>query len=290
MELYASEMFFRGDNEKEQTYDCCIHGKVIFKIGDKLLSDDTEWCVSASAYRFLHTLFKNHFMGAEEFLIPCCGHFMIPSEDKTTVSISGCNNGIDFNIIHKDENITIITADNTEYLIPFKEYKNAVISFAKQVMDFYKANPPREFEDDFGKDGYSAFVTEWYSLFDKAISMFNEIPKINSITFEDYEACTENEITGISKAGISLKSFGFINFKECAYNFKQTEGGSGKCVGEREITDLSFTFYTSPKPIMIKFIEKNKFIEFIAKENTISRFNKLQKQIIKFGYTTRDIS
>ena len=41
---------------------------------------------------------------------------------------------------------------------------------------------------------------------------------------------------------------------------------------------------------MIKFIERNKFIEFIAKENTISRFNKLQKQIIKFGYTTRDIS
>ena len=58
MELYASEMFFRGDNEKEQTYDCCIHGKVIFKIGDNLLSDNTEWCVSASAYRFLHTLFE----------------------------------------------------------------------------------------------------------------------------------------------------------------------------------------------------------------------------------------
>ena len=121
MELYASDMFFRGDNEKEQAYDCCIHGNIIFKIGDNLLSDNTEWCVSASAYRFLHTLFENHFMGAEDFLIPCCGHFMIPSEDKTSVNISGCNNGIDFNIIHEDENIAIITADNTEYLIPFKE-------------------------------------------------------------------------------------------------------------------------------------------------------------------------
>ena len=83
MELYASDMFFRGDNEKEQAYDCCIHGSIIFKIGDNLLSDNTEWCVSASAYRFLHTLFENHFMGTEDFLIPCCGHFMIPSEDKT---------------------------------------------------------------------------------------------------------------------------------------------------------------------------------------------------------------
>ena len=30
MELYASDMFFRGKNEKEQAYDRCIHGKVIF--------------------------------------------------------------------------------------------------------------------------------------------------------------------------------------------------------------------------------------------------------------------
>lgn len=288
MELYASEMFFRGDNEKEQTYDCCIHGKVIFKIGDKLLSNDTEWCVSASAYRFLHTLFENHFMGAEDFLIPCCGHFMIPSEDKTTVSISGCNNGIDFNIIHKDENITIITSDNTEYCIPFEEYKNAVIAFAEQVMDFYKSNPPRNFSDDFDKDGYSAFVAEWHSLYDKAISITGGIPKITHITFEDYDCCSEYDIAGISKEGISLKPFGFINFKECAYNFKQTEGGAGKCVGEREIANISFTFYTSPKPIMIKFIEEKKFLKFDTKK-AISRFHKFQKQIEEYGYTTRDL-
>ena len=229
MELYAKNLFFRGDTEADRAYDCCLHGNIVFKIDNIILSDDSEPCVSASAHRFLHTLVKNHFMGAEEFLIPCCGHTMIPSEDKMSVSIIGCNNGIDFNIIHEEENIAIITADNCEYRIPFEEYKSAVISFAKQVMDFYQANPPREFEDEFDKDGYSAFVTEWYSLYDKAIT--DDIPKINPITFEDYDACTENEITGISKEGISLNSFGFINFKECAYNFKQAEGGSGKCVG-----------------------------------------------------------
>ncbi len=290
MELYAQDMFFMGDTEKNKKFDCCIHGKVIFKIGDNLLSDDTEWCVSASAYRFLHTLFENHFMGAEDFLIPCCGHTMIPAEDKKTVSIIGCSNGIDFNIIHEDEDITIVLADNTEYRVSFADYRNAVLSFAQQVMDFYKSNPPREFEDTFDKDGYSAFVTEWYSLYDKAVALTNGIPKINPITFEDYDACTENEIMGISEAGISLKSFRFINFKECAYNFAQTEGGSGKCVGEREITDLSFTFYTSPKPIMIKYIEKSKIIEFFSRMNTISRFHKLQKKIVEYGYSTMDIS
>lgn len=291
MELYAREMFFHGNTKKEQLLDCCVHGKVIFKINDELLSDETQWCVSASAYRFLHSLFENHFMGGEDFLIPCCGHTMIPLEGKRSVSIIGCSNGIDFNIIHEKENITIVTADHDEYHIPFEEYKNAVISLAKQVMDFYKSNPPREFEDDFDKEGYSAFVTEWYSLYDKAISISNDIPEINPITFEDYDAYTDNEIVGISKEGISLKSFGFINFKECAYNFKQTEGGSGKCIGEREITDLSFTFYTSPKPIMIKFVEKNKLIELITKKhNTALRFQKLQEQIFGYGYNTRDMS
>ena len=290
MELYASDMFFRGKNEKEQAYDRCIHGKVIFKSGNKLLSDETEWCVSASAYRFLHTLFNNHFMGAEDFLIPCCGHTMIPSEDKLSVSIFGCDNGIDFNIIHEEDHIVIVTADRAEYRIPFEEYKNAVISFAEQVMAFYESSPPREFEDDYDKDGYGAFVTEWYSLYDKALSISDHIPKMDSITFDDYDACTEHEIVGISKEGISLKSFRFINFDKCAYNFKQTEGGLGKCVGEREFADLSFTFYTSPKPIVTKFIEKNKLIEFISKENTASRFHKLQKQILKYGYSTRDMT
>lgn len=290
MELYASDMFFRGDNEKEQVYDCCIHGKIIFKFGDELLSDDTQWCVSASAYRFLHTLFENHFMGAEDFLIPCCGHTMIPSEDKKSVRIIGCSNGIDFDIIHEQENIIIKTTDHNEYTVPFVDYKNAVLSFAKQVVDFYQSNPPREFEDDFDKDGYSAFVTEWYSLYNKAISIADDIPQIKPITFEDYDVCTENEIVGISKEGISLKSFSFINFKECAHNFKQIESCSENCIGEREITDLSFTFYTSPKPIMIKFITKSKLIEFISKKHTISRFHKLQKQIMKYGYSTQDMS
>ncbi len=290
MELYATNMVFRGVNEEQQIYDCCIHGKVVFKLEDKKLSDETEWCVSASAYRFLHTIFKNHFMGAEEFLIPCCGHTMIPADDKMSVIIIGCNSGIDFNIIHENDFVIITTEDNMEYRISFEKYKSAVISFAKQIMDFYKSNPHREFMDDFDKEGYGAFVTEYNSLYDKAVSITNDTSKIPPITFEDYETFTENEISGINKDGISLKSFGFINFKECVYNFKQTQGGSGKCVGEREITNLSFTFYTSPKPIMIKFIENNKSYEFDKKENAITRFNELQNQILKHGYSTRDMS
>lgn len=73
--------------------------------------------------------------------------------------------------------------------------------------------------------------------------------------FENYDTYTENEIVGISKEGISLKSSPFINYRECTYNFKQ-----------------------------------NKFIELISKENTIFRFQKFQKQIFEYGYSTRDLS
>ncbi len=100
--------FFAAITKKNKHMVVVFTEKLFFKIGDNLISDDAEWCVSASAYRFLHTLFD--------------------------------------------------------------EYKRAVMSFDKQVMDFYKSNPPREFEDDFDKNGYSAFVTRWYSLYDKAIT------------------------------------------------------------------------------------------------------------------------
>ena len=67
MELYAADLHFIGNSPKAQNYDYCVHGKVIFKIdGCNLSNDDSDWCVSASAYRFLRSLFENHFLGAEE--------------------------------------------------------------------------------------------------------------------------------------------------------------------------------------------------------------------------------
>ncbi len=289
MKLYAADMFFRGANEKEKAYDCCIHGKIVFNIGDDRLCDDAEWCVSASAYRFLHAIFENHFTGAGDFLIPCCGHFMIPSDDKKAVMTSGCNNGIDFDIIHERENIIIKTKEKA-YTVSFEEFMAAVLSLAKQVEDFYKSNPPRQFENDFDKYGFGAFITEWYSLYDRANELKNYTPQITVITFEDYNLYSEDSITGISEGGISLNSFEFINFKECSYNFCQINGGSGMCVGEHDIKNLSFSFYTSPKPTVVKFTGKHKFPNLPSKQNSISRFRKLQNEIIKQGYTTRDIT
>ncbi len=187
MELYATDLHFIGDTVEEQNYDCCIHGKVVFKIGSVVLSDGSEeWCISASAYQFLHTLFKDHYLNSpnDNQLIPCCGHFLIPSEDGTTVTVSGCPNGIDFTILKKDDTITICTKDEQTYTVPFDEYASAVIAYAKQIENFYKQNPPRRFQNKFDKNGFSAFCNEWYTLMDKARAFSKELSPIK-ITFDD---------------------------------------------------------------------------------------------------------
>lgn len=168
MELYATDLHFLGDNPEMQVYDDCVHGKVIFKIdGCNLSNDDSDWCVSASAYRFLHSLFENHFSGAEEHMIPCCGVFYA-SQDKASVTVVGCSNGIDFDIIHENDNIIIRTQDGTAYTVTFEDYKATVLSYAKQIEDFYHQNPSRKFENQVEKDGFAAFCNEWHSLTDRA--------------------------------------------------------------------------------------------------------------------------
>lgn len=109
--------------------------------------------------------------------------------------------------------------------------------------------------------------------------------------FADYDSFTEDEIVEITRKGISLRNGIFIDFSVCAENFKKANPkSSGKCVGEREITDWSFTFYATPKPIMIKFTPRNKLFEFFSANDTIKRFHSLQRTINDFGYTTYDMT
>ena len=186
MELYATDLRFMGDTEEDKTYDACIHGKVFLKIGDEILSDgQTEWCVSASAYHFLRTLFQDRLLDTENQIIPCCGNFLVPSEDKTTVTIVGCPNGIDFSVSHENEHIIIRTRDDKIFTVRFEEYANAVLTYAKQIQDFYTQNPPRRFQDKFDKDGFSVFCNEWYALMKQTQAILNDNSNIEKIIFDE---------------------------------------------------------------------------------------------------------
>lgn len=64
--------------------------------------------------------------------------------------------------------------------------------------------------------------------------------------FADYESFTENEISEITAQGITLKNGMYIDFAECAEVWAKVNSlEKSKCVGEREITDWSFTPYRS---------------------------------------------
>ena len=69
----------------------------------------------------------------------------------------------------------------------------------------------------------------------------------------------EYEIAQVSNKGIMLKNGTFIDFHACVENFSREYGKTNtNCVGERNITRLNFTFYMSPKPIVIMFQKKRK--------------------------------
>ncbi|MBQ8308762.1 MAG: hypothetical protein IJX96_02910 [Clostridia bacterium] len=203
MDLYATDLRFMGDNEEDKTYDFCIHGKVVLKIDGVVLSDgNTEWCVSASAYHFLRTLFQDRLIDAENQIIPCCGEFLIPSEDQTTVTIIGCPNGIDFSVSREKENIIIRMRDNKTFTVRFDEYASAVIAYAKQIEDFYRQNPPRRFQDKFDKNGFSAFCNEWYTLMNKARAFSSDIANVEKIVFDEKIYPKNIKITKESKKPI----------------------------------------------------------------------------------------
>ncbi len=109
--------------------------------------------------------------------------------------------------------------------------------------------------------------------------------------FGDYDVCTEKGILEVSTRGIALRSGMHIDFIECSKVWAEVNSlDKTTCVGERDITDLSFTFYCLPKPIMIKYIPKGRLAELFSKRNTVCRFHDLQNKIYEYGFTTFDMS
>lgn len=165
--IKLSNLCFLGEQDEIQK-DLCLHGNAFIQIGNHVLEDgkENQWTVSAGVLRLLRSIVENHYAKDEEHLMPCCGHFMIPSDDLQTVTISGCPNGIDFTVLHKGNIVELITGQHN-VLIPFDEYKNIVLKIVEEVELFYQSSPPKKFDSDFDKDGYEAFWNEWQSTKEK---------------------------------------------------------------------------------------------------------------------------
>ena len=119
------------------------------------------------------------------------------------------------------------------------------------------------------------------------VTNMNEI-----IDFSDYITLIESDIVRVDNQGITyktLKGTAFIDFKECASNYKKLHGGSGNCVGDRDMSgNPDIGFYTAPIPTRIFFLTNDKLKKSLINEELHKRVQDFQTQINNAGYIVID--
>lgn len=153
--------------------DLCAHGAVEVQIGEDILDagQEARWCVSAAALYLLRTLTADHTQDAPvgEHLIPCCGHTLYSQGREADVVITGCPNGLDWKIRHRDSTVLFRTPNGREEQITLIEWQQKVVTFADTVELFYKTSVPKQQPDDsYDAAGYVAFWTEWSRRYPKS--------------------------------------------------------------------------------------------------------------------------
>lgn len=110
------------------------------------------------------------------------------------------------------------------------------------------------------------------------------------IRFDDYNAYPNTDIRAVTKKGILLSTGQFIDYAECAANFYAVHGGSGKCVGGRNVQERTIVFYTAPLTTHLVWVEENKFLEFFRRNKAVDDFRAQCRLIEHAGFTTYDES
>ena len=151
------------DGKKDDPDDLCLHGDIEVIIGEEKLS--CSCTASAAALRMLKTLSEDHLLTKGEQMLPCCGFFMIPNETLDEVEISGCDNGVDWTVLHDDGMIRLITEKGNTVYIYYLQYKEEVLRFVNVVEEYYKKSLPKNIPaDEFERNGYIAFWNEWHMI------------------------------------------------------------------------------------------------------------------------------
>lgn len=161
--LEATRLYWLNDDGRDDPSDMCLHGHVIAHLGDTVIESDCT--VSAAAMRLLKTLEEDHlYRGNDEQMLPCCGHFLVASDDLQTVTyIGGCFDGADWSVLHENGAIRIVLADGREFSLDPDEYRAEVFRFADRIQAHYESCLPKILPDDEPeRSGWIAFRNEWH--------------------------------------------------------------------------------------------------------------------------------
>ena len=141
--------------------DLCLHGHAKAVIGARTL-EYADATVSAAALYLLKSVTEDHLSHADNQLLPCCGFFLLPNADLTQVLIVGCDNGLDWSVLHDGELVRLRLDDGYEQTVPLAAYRAEVFRFANKIEAFYASCTPKVLPTDaFARNGYLAFWNEW---------------------------------------------------------------------------------------------------------------------------------
>lgn len=156
------------DDGKIDLSDLCSHGELFIKIGNSILSnsEDGSWTLTACGLFLMRSLGQNCDIDEfDNYMAPCCGHFLIPDDEKNYVKIDGCNSGVDWKTEHENGFVRITSEKGDVAELPFEDYKKIVSTFICQVEDFYGDPKIKKLpKEKFDQDGFNQFWTEWHLL------------------------------------------------------------------------------------------------------------------------------
>lgn len=149
------------NGKKDDPNDLCLHGHAVVNIAGRVLEYTAT--VSATALYLLKTLTEDHIIKQDNQMLPCCGNTLIADEELNNISISGCDNGIDWSVRHEGDVVVIELEDGTKDSIPIDVYTDEVFRFVDMIEDFYNTSMAKVVpDDDFERNGYTAFWNEWH--------------------------------------------------------------------------------------------------------------------------------
>ncbi len=153
--------------------DLCLHGETTVRIGERELAYDAT--VTSTALYLLKSLTEDHIIGTNNQMLPCCGHMWVPDEqDPDSVTVVGCNCGIDWSVTHEGDTVQDIVQgtvqgtvrltleDGYTVTLPLSDYAAEVCRYADTVEAAYHAALPRILpEDAFDRKMFAGFWAEW---------------------------------------------------------------------------------------------------------------------------------
>ncbi len=167
----SAEKFSWKNDALDDPTDLCLHG--VLKVDFPSISFEQECCVSAAAFSMLKTLTENHKTGTFSQLMPCCGYNYL-TDNNNEPYVSGCENGIDYDVKHENENIIITFSNNERYVVPLLWYTHEVVRFAREVESFYNSCTEKDKPADlYENNAYRLFWEKYKEMLDYSIGLYS---------------------------------------------------------------------------------------------------------------------